>query len=260
MNVREFDYPYEKRAYFTKSSALVEKGWSKWLVDRIDQLQSEWLNGCKLSVQIQNLGGVESRFWKNRDNGCSYSWRDSTICCVLDCFFQERSKDKAIAWQMENDKEGIGPAGKFSLQDRRMLWGSYGDLDLDKCWNLYYDSRSKYDRIVKTKQRVDPTNVFTPNLFCVGKPQHSLLSLAQPFTSSSDRKKICVISFPAPSNIPKWDDQQMALLLERKELPETVVVDEAVEEFPSPNPAKRERETFEVTDTDPEKKPKLIEK
>lgn len=171
MNVREFDFPYVKRTYFTNSKTLVKDGWVDWVTGRIDDILKS-KNNCYLSVQIQNFGGENSEFYNNRNNGTSFSWRDSTIVCVLDCFYdQKKSKGEAkkIAedWQETNDKEGIGLNGKFSKEDRRLLWGSYGDFDLDKTKEYYYDDET-YEKLCTIKKKVDPDGVFTPNAFSVG--------------------------------------------------------------------------------------------
>ena len=180
LDVREFKYPYIKRTYLTKSETLIQDGWVDWVTGRVDEIASS-INGCRLSVQIQNFGGNNSMFYKNRDNGTSYSWRDSTIVCVLDCFYNQLSpfaKGIAEKWQLTNDNEGIGPNGKFSKEDRRVLWGSYSrvgkseDFNMGCSWPYYHDNKEQYDRLCKIKKAVDPDNVFTPNDFCVGVQCH----------------------------------------------------------------------------------------
>lgn len=180
LDVREFKYPYIKRTYLTKSETLIQDGWVDWVTGRVDEIASS-INGCRLSVQIQNFGGNNSMFYRNRDNGTSYSWRDSTIVCVLDCFYNQLSpfaKGIAEKWQLTNDNEGIGQNGKFSKEDRRVLWGSYSrvgkseDFNMGCSWPYYHDNKEQYDRLCKIKKAVDPDNVFTPNDFCVGVQCH----------------------------------------------------------------------------------------
>lgn len=174
-NVREFDDPYEKRTYLTNSSTLVADGWSQWVTDRIDSIQSDLLCNCRLSVQIQPFGGNKSMFYLNGQAGTTaYSWRDSSIVCVLDCFYSDASttirskaKSRALAWQAGNDAEGIGANGKFSKQDRRVFWGSYGDWNLPAVWKTYYDNAERYNRVRQVKGRVDPRCMFSPNVFSV---------------------------------------------------------------------------------------------
>ncbi|KAJ9664963.1 hypothetical protein H2201_005015 [Coniosporium apollinis] len=166
-NVREFDHPYVKRTYLTKSTTLGKNGWASWVTKRIDAIVKPEANRCWLSAQLQCFGGKHSKFVTNADNGTSYSWRDSTLVCVLDCFHSSSAKDRAEDWQKVNDDEGIGPNGMFSKQDRRVLWGSYGSFDLDASWGYYYEDRAKYERLQKARQAADPDGIFTPNPFCV---------------------------------------------------------------------------------------------
>ncbi|MCJ1459429.1 hypothetical protein MMC28_009807 [Mycoblastus sanguinarius] len=166
-NVREFDHPYVKRTYLTKSTTLGKDGWASWVTKRIDALVKPEANRCWLSAQLQCFGGKNSQFVTNADNGTSYSWRDSTLVCTLDCFHESNTKVRAEDWEKVNDEEGIGPNGKFSKQDRRVLWGSYGSFDLDESWSYYYEDRPKYQRLQKARQAADPDGIFTPNPFCV---------------------------------------------------------------------------------------------
>ena len=166
-NVREFDHPYVKRTYSTNSTTLGKDGWADWVVNRIDAIVKPEANHCWLSAQLQCFGGKNSKFTTNAGNGTAYSWRDSTIVATLDCFHEPSTKTRAEDWEKVNDEEGVGPNGIFSKQDRRVLWGSYGEYDLDKVWNCYYEDREKYERLGRARQAADPDGVFTPNPFCV---------------------------------------------------------------------------------------------
>ncbi|KAF9923363.1 hypothetical protein BGZ67_009865, partial [Mortierella alpina] len=171
-NVREFELPYVRRAYMSNSTALKTDRWTSWVSDRIDVIQSDAFSECKLSVQIQSYGGLNSQFFKHRlDGDTAISWRDSTILCGLDCFHYPDATAKATAeqWQAENDEMGVGHANaKFCVEDRRLLSFSH-DLDLDPVHKHYYDDDpSKYERLCDIKRLWDPEDVFTPNAFCVG--------------------------------------------------------------------------------------------
>lgn len=182
---REFDLPYVKRTYGTKSQTLQKDGWVDAVVKRVDLIynpnqklgndktdkEGEVYDHCKLSVQIQCFGGKNSRFYLNKDNGTSYSWRDSTVVQVIDCFHDAgaKYKDYAREWQKENDSIMIGPASPFSKQDRRVLWGSWGDWDMSKpeVWQTYYEDADKYKRLGKARAKADPNGTFTANPFAV---------------------------------------------------------------------------------------------
>ncbi|KAI3572500.1 hypothetical protein IWW34DRAFT_892184 [Fusarium oxysporum f. sp. albedinis] len=165
---REFDLPYVKRTYSTNSKSLEKDGWVDSIIDRIDltynphQLlgnnpgdkEYEVYTHCKLVMQIQCFGGANSRFYLNKDNGTSYSWRDTSVVQTLDCFHElgDKYKEYAERWQAKNDSIMAGPSSPFSKKDRRLLWGSYGDWDLGK---------------KESKGKADPNGTFTANLFAV---------------------------------------------------------------------------------------------
>jgi hypothetical protein len=169
---REFDHPYEKRTYMTNSKTLGKDGWVNTVSAQIEKVvgfhptSALWQN-CWLSIQIQCFGGNKSMFHKNASNGTSYSWRDSTVCQVIDCFHESKYKKVADAWQAENDKLFVGPNSCYSKQDKRVLWGSYGDWDLHKMRLTYYEDEAKYQRLQKVRAKADPNGMFTPNPFCV---------------------------------------------------------------------------------------------
>ncbi|KAJ0165368.1 FAD-linked oxidoreductase [Colletotrichum tanaceti] len=182
---REFDLPYVKRTYATASTTLGRDGWVGAVADRIDLIYNpeRYLRGhagekdferfmrCKLSVQIQCFGGAASRFSANAGNGTSYSWRDSSVVQTLDCFHNpdDESRRYAREWQSMNDAVMVGPRSPFSKQDRRVLWGSYGDWNLgdESVWRTYYEDEKKYERLGRVRARADPDGTFTANPFAV---------------------------------------------------------------------------------------------
>ena len=166
-NPREFDHPYDKRAILTNSPTLKEDGWASWVTKRIDAIVQPDDNGLWISAQVQCLGGKYSKFRTNANNGTSYSWRDSNLICILDCFYSSDAKKRAEDWQKVNDTEGLGPKGLFCKQERRMLWGSYGSFDLDQSWKYYFEDKAKYERLQAARKKADPNGIFTPNTFCV---------------------------------------------------------------------------------------------
>jgi hypothetical protein len=168
-NIREFNLPYVKSTYLTNSTTLVKDNWPEWLTNRIDDIVAPDLNGCHISAQIQNFGGKHSKFTTNADNGTAYSWRkDSTICCTLDIFYKgPEALTTATEWHNRNEAEGIGAKGIFCKEDRRVLWGSFGDFDLHFVWKKYFESAEKYERLMAARKKADPYGVLTPNSFCV---------------------------------------------------------------------------------------------
>ncbi|KAL7624926.1 hypothetical protein AAE478_004140 [Parahypoxylon ruwenzoriense] len=186
-NPREFQHPYIKRTYNTRSRTLTRDGWADWFVNRVDAIIGSEMDQCWLSAQIQFFGGKNSMFARNEGNGTSYTWRDTTMCCIMDCFHTEEAKALAEDWQKVNDEGAIGPNGIFSKEDRRALWGSYGDWDLDANWNLYYEDRAKYEKLQRIRRAADPHGIFTPNPFSVKRADWSLCYLMSRLTTLYNR-------------------------------------------------------------------------
>ncbi|KAJ6259820.1 hypothetical protein Dda_5462 [Drechslerella dactyloides] len=136
---REFDFPYIKNIQVTKSRSLVADGWASWQTERIDSIVKPTDNKCWVSAQWQVIGGKHSKFTSSRGNGTSYSWRDSTLLTTMDLYHHPDQKQVAKAWQAINYQEGIGPNGKFSKEDRRLLWGSYVSLKLKASEDQHLD-------------------------------------------------------------------------------------------------------------------------
>ncbi|KAM3427560.1 hypothetical protein NHJ13734_008936 [Beauveria thailandica] len=161
-SAREFPYPYVKRTNTTKSTTLSKDGWSDWFSGRIDKVLSHEHNGLYVSSQLQVMGGTNSMFWKNANNGTAYSWRDATVTGTWDIFYQD-TQNEADKWQDENDE---GSLVHFSKDDRRLLWGSYGDWDMKNVWKYYYDPET-YQKLQQIRKQADPKGIFTACPFCV---------------------------------------------------------------------------------------------
>jgi hypothetical protein len=172
-NVREYMMPYKKRTQLSNSMTLAQDGWAKWISDHIDEIQSHPEKGVHLLGQFQVVGGQYSKYRTNDQAGqTSYSWRaDTRAVYTLDTFYEENNaqpKQTAIDFQAAS-QASIGPGGSFCTQDRRVLWGSFGDdHNFGNVWPFYHETQAKYDRLVHIKNQVDPHGVFTPNAFCVG--------------------------------------------------------------------------------------------
>ncbi|KAF2762936.1 hypothetical protein EJ05DRAFT_471902 [Pseudovirgaria hyperparasitica] len=166
---REFNTPYVKRTYLTSSTTLSKTGWSDWVASRFDAIVGFNSNSLHFVSQIQVFGGAKSQFRVNANNGTSHSWRDTTVCATIDCFHEDNeiAREAAESWQHKNDVEGIGANGKFSKVDKRVLWGSYGDWNMENVWQCYYDDKEKYEKLGRLRGKMDPDGVFTPNPFSV---------------------------------------------------------------------------------------------
>jgi hypothetical protein len=166
-SVREYPWPYVKSTRMSDKNSLRNSGWSKWITGRIDEIVAPKNNGLFICAQIQPFGGAQSTTRLNAKNGTAYSWRDSTICCTLDCFYKPGSEEKAREWFEKNEEEAIGEKGFFSTKDMRPLWGSFGEYDFSKVWKAYHENDAKYNRLREQRKKHDPNGVFTANTFCV---------------------------------------------------------------------------------------------
>jgi hypothetical protein len=166
LKVREYELPYVKRVYSTNEK--VRQEWVQSFVRHVDEVQSNLSKtDCKICVQVQQ-GSKKSKMAMNKDNGTSYSWRDTRVGFACDIFYGPTGHAYAEKWQARNDHVFIGEGGNFSKQDRRWFWGSHGNTNLNEVWRHYYDSEEKYYRILKIKNEVDPEKIFSPNSFCIG--------------------------------------------------------------------------------------------
>lgn len=170
-SVREYPWPYVKSTRMSDKKNLRNSGWSEWISGRIDEVVKPSNNGLFICAQIQPFGGVQSQTRLNADNGTSYSWRDSTICCTLDCFYKPESEVAAKEWLKKGEEESYGPNGIFSTKDMRPLWGSFGNYDFSQVWNAYHEDEAKYNKLRVQRKKHDPKGVFTPNTFCVPRAE-----------------------------------------------------------------------------------------
>jgi hypothetical protein len=88
-----------------------------------------------------------------------------------------------------NNEEGVNATdGKFSKENRRLLWGSR-DPDLHAALTLYYGSEENYAKLSAVKQEVDPSGIFMADKFSVyPHPQHVIPTFGL--------KRSAVIAFP----------------------------------------------------------------
>ncbi|KAF9927822.1 hypothetical protein BGZ67_007306 [Mortierella alpina] len=176
--VREFQLPYIKNVKLSdlSSSELRANHYTDWVTQRVDMIEANTqATECYLVHQFSYGGGRHSRFARNGDDGqTSFSWRDSSFLFVLDVFYNgEKPKVREFAkqYQKETELEALGEEGKFSKQDRRLLWGSQ-DRNLHAARQYYFDEApTKYERLAANKARFDPRDVFTPNAFSVQAPR-----------------------------------------------------------------------------------------
>lgn len=170
---REWTLPFHHRFMLTTSTSLVKSNFVKLAADRLDPLlrykAEPKYSEFKASEQYIPLG-KNSAWTTMADGKTSVSFRsDSTGVGTATFFFPEHQRALANEWDKGNYKLYIGPNGCFTPVDRRFIWAPYGnDWNLDENWEKFFDSREKYNRVLATKKKFDPHDIFTPNLFCIG--------------------------------------------------------------------------------------------
>jgi len=165
---------------------LCEKNWTEWVTNRVDEIQRNPFNGCKLVFQVQPYG-KNSMLRINGDDQTAFSWRDSTIGADLNIFYNGEDSHKiALEWHQKNDMEAKGKEGRFCNEDRRFLWGSY-DEDLTQV-HQYYFEKGKWERLLEIKKKWDPQNIFSPNKFGINEeiPKENLTDVNIPETVAHD--------------------------------------------------------------------------
>ena len=177
-DTREFCLPGLKRLWMTNKRGLSDNGWANWAAQSIEDIQAPHLNGLKIAAQFMPFSNPNCKFRNPPDNKTSVAWRDSTCFSALDAFYNEEiktvnpwatPKEDAERWCTKIQQEGVGPRGRFSKDDRRLIWAPFGpDFSLDRTHHAYYDNEDVYQRLLAFKRRVDPDRIFSPNEFCVG--------------------------------------------------------------------------------------------
>jgi hypothetical protein len=162
-DVREFNTPYEKRAYVSTLTNLSSRGrYPAWISQRVASLIEQNVKGLTTVCQLQPIGGANSMFTRGNSTS-SHSWRSEIrFLNFIDCFYETGHQNEARAWACEND---VGADQVFRDSDKRLLAFSYGDLNLANNWKKYFDSRQKVENLQEIKKRVDPCGVFTANAF-----------------------------------------------------------------------------------------------
>lgn len=173
---REMPYPFVKRFQVTMD---LPEGYPKTFTDQMHEIMgddvhddddSNWgtdLGQHLVSQQQIYAGGAVAE--NGKAGITSYSWREQTVALSYDSFylvspFHPDARKTAEDWQRENDEKFIKQKG-FADKDMRMFAYTFGDRELEKVWQYYYDSEEKYNRLRKIKGRLDPDGLFSAGPF-----------------------------------------------------------------------------------------------
>jgi hypothetical protein len=183
-NPREFNMPMKKLLWFGKNTTTMSQPnelgvtFAEWVTGKVHEVESlkgefEYY-GMKAAIQVGIVGGPGLA---NPPRVTAMGQRDGNYWFAFDIFYDPGvagTLDKTI--EFTNSLAADVVSNKVNLWDdgkeRRVILGPMLIDDeqpiLDDQWALYYDSRDVYDRLLRTKQELDPHHVFTANLFCVG--------------------------------------------------------------------------------------------
>lgn len=168
--------PYVSGTWCGQSMSLTTNGFARWGTEVTDQVEQQ--DGCYPDFEWVVCGG---KYSKNRTNALtnptSVAWRDLTILCFQYVHYDntdllgnewKEPGEFSFAWVPKAKAGAIGPNGVIGTEDHR--WNAFPEQDnnLDKDRKYYFQNEQVYERVLAVKRWIDPNNVFTPNLFCVG--------------------------------------------------------------------------------------------
>jgi len=166
--VREWNLPHFHRFMLSSSYTLQQSKFAETCADRIDvMMKEERFNEFKNSNIFIPLGPTTAIVAKD-DGKTAVSFRYSSSTAATTFFFPEAQRALAAKWDEENHQIYITRDKVFSPVDHRFVWCPWESWNMDENWDKFFDSREKYERVLATKRKEDPFDVFTPNLFCVG--------------------------------------------------------------------------------------------
>lgn len=183
-NPREFNMPGQKLLWFGKNTRTMSQKnqlgvtFAEYVAKKVHDMESLKglfkYYGMKAAIQVGIIGGPGLA---NAPIQTAMGQRDGNYWFAFDIFYDPNIKDSlektaeftnAIAADVQSNKLNLWEDNK----ERRVILGPMLVNDekpiLDDMWELYYDNREVYERLLKIKKELDPHHVFTANLFCVG--------------------------------------------------------------------------------------------
>lgn len=150
---REFKYPYVKRVNCT-TKALTEE-----FVEAFVDLCHRAMRTRRVRFVFQMVMGGGA-YKENGDKGItSIPHRDIVIGIVFDCFHFDNDAGKTAATKLHREFGEL--VGSSWGEDIRMMWGSFGETDMDLVNGEYYGRcNGLYKSLQDLKKEVDPLNHF----------------------------------------------------------------------------------------------------
>jgi len=171
--IREWLLPFKKIDMLGTRNDLLKTNFSEYATEIVDYVMKS--NKCKQFPQFAPSGPC----FNISDNKTAHSWRNLTGMAGFTIFYPENDEyanNIVNNWANKIDKCN-NLNGNYTIKNNCFIWApleKYG-WNLDDNWELYFDSKQKYDRILATKKLVDPHEIFTPNLFCIGASKSNKL-------------------------------------------------------------------------------------
>lgn len=168
--------PYVSGTWCGQSQQLSTNGFARWARNATAEVQKQ--DGCYADFEWVVCGGRHSRNRRNAEsNPTAVAWRDLTILCFQYVHYDNTNylgqswtepRDFSLAWVARTKAGAVGPKGVLGAEDHR--WNAFPNQDnnLDQVRALYFQSEAVYQRVLAVKRKVDPSDVFTANPFCVG--------------------------------------------------------------------------------------------
>lgn len=149
---REFIYPYEKRLNGTFEE--LDESFVTRFVDLVDRSIHD--SDVRVVFQMTLGGGMHSGHENRKYTACQR--RDITIGVVYDVFYTNNNQQSALNYQ--NEMLSVLNDTVPEKDTVRLIWGSYGETNINKVMRNYYDNRALYGRLQNIKKAVDGSDVF----------------------------------------------------------------------------------------------------
>jgi hypothetical protein len=154
-----------------ESNKLISRNFSDIFMKKINSYKGE----VPFVMQIMLASKHNSTYYRNKNNGTSYSHRDDNlVISILTPTIDIENEKYCQNYLQETHNLLIGKKKSFAKKDLRDISFPYSnnnkskEYNLDKMKNMYYDSNSKYKKLLKIKKKYDPDKIFSPNTFCIG--------------------------------------------------------------------------------------------
>jgi len=170
--------PYVSATWCGNVKNTNTNGFAKWAAEVTDQVYQ--VEGTYADFEWVVCGGKHSQnIIGAKENPTAVAWRDTDMLCFQYVHFDNTKDGKdwkypeefSLKWVDECRKGAIGPKGCIGTVDRQ--WNAFPVQaeNLDENKKIFFQNEQVYQKVLATKRRFDPDNIFTPNKFCVGASQ-----------------------------------------------------------------------------------------